>query len=137
MREDKTMDQNTSGSEAENDDGNRDLGKKIDELYGEVQILKMSGLKKFIKESRSADSGSESDISKQAQQVIKAIETQLRILGEQCKVPPNPMRYPPVEVIWEAMWEIPELRALLARDSIRKRVADNLTKRAGPKDKLT
>jgi len=102
-----------------------DVVGKMDKLYYEAQAIKMTNLGAYLKASRS-DSAQEGNVLKLSQMALKAIELQLKILGNRARDENNERLPESVEIIWEAMMEVPALRGLLARESIRERILDNL-----------
>jgi hypothetical protein len=99
---------------------------QIKKLFEEIQAMKMSIIRNFLKINNSGDA-LDSDAMKLSQMVLKSIEMQLRILGERDKQGGEIQGPESVAQIWEVMYKTPELKAILSREAVRKRILDGLS----------
>ena len=92
-------------------------GERLNLLYEEAQALKMSSIRKFLKISGGeAQEGKARNLSQMA---LKAINLQLRILSEEARHEDRLGLSPSVDVIWEVLSNLPELKSILGREEIR------------------
>jgi hypothetical protein len=101
----------------EGGDKPRTSGERLWLLYDEAQALKMSSIRKYLKISGSEEQ--EGEAQKLSQIVLKAIDLQLRILSEDDKRDDRSGLSPSVDVIWDVMSNLPEVKAILGREEIR------------------
>ena len=102
------------------------VGERLEQLFLQAETVKMINLRKFMEFQNEKGRESERDEAKLSQLVFKAIEIQLRILGEQNRQVASRHAPPAVEEVWEAMLLVPEVGALLVRDAVRTEILENL-----------
>lgn len=112
----------------EGNDKPRTPGERLMRLYEEAQALKMSSIRKFLKIS--GGEVQDTEAQKLSQMVLKAIELQLRILSEEAKRDDRPGFSPPVDVIWEVLSNLPEVKSILGREEIRNALIAALEERS-------
>lgn len=103
---------------------------KLDQLFDEAQMIKVSGLSGYFELAGQGET-TWAEALKVSQLAVKAMEIQLKIISMRSKKDPGeaaPEETQALERVWNAMLEVPALRALLMRDSVRQSIADALKK---------
>jgi hypothetical protein len=106
---------------------------KYEKLYKEIQAMKMSVLHSFMALAQNQGL-SDATALKLSQFVLKAIEMQLRILRERPDVAEGPDMSESVELIWEHMLNVSELKAILTRPQVRAQMLEGLKKDCDERD---
>ena len=108
------MNENPSNVPAPGGDAG-DLASRMAKLLDEVQAVKMLSLQRSLQSSGAEESGADGEGLKHGQMVLKAVEIQLRILGEQIKRLGGAGLPLELEVIWEAVSGASLLRPVIGR----------------------
>jgi len=107
------------------------VNERLDNLYNEVDIVKMNSMRRIAEELNRKDGESERDVQKESQTVLKSVEIQTRLLAERRRGDPESEIEPALNDIWQALINIPEAGAILRRDSVRARLIQTLRQRLG------
>jgi len=99
---------------------------KMGKLFDEANAVKMLNLQRILSAQAGDDPERGADAMKHSQVALKAISIQLKILSEEFRRKLSHGRSEKVDTIFEAMVEVPKMKALVSRDSIRDQVLDNL-----------
>jgi hypothetical protein len=101
---------------------------RLEKLFKEADLVKMLSLRPLAKEVNVPEAEG-ADNQKEKQMVLKSIEIQLHILAELHRRNPGGEIEPSLDEIWEALLQVPEIGALLRRDSVRARILTVLRER--------
>ena len=99
---------------------------KMEKLFDEANAVKMLNLQRILSAQAGDDPERGADAMKHSQVALKAISIQLKILSEEFRRKLSHGRSEKVDTIFEAMVEVPKMKALVSRDVIREQVLDNL-----------
>jgi uncharacterized protein with HEPN domain len=102
---------------------------RFERLYSEAQAVKMLNLKSIIQEKAAPGPDAISEDLKHSQMALKAIEIQLRILGEKLKNEKSEALPKEFREIWDVLTQVPMVKAVLSRNVIMEQIIKNLRER--------
>jgi len=103
---------------------------RMDKIMEQVQALKLSALGQYLEMSRDPIIGSGPDAIRFYQLALKSIEVELKIITQQMRSPNENALPIHIDVIWDAMNELPEYRALLRNSLSRRRLLEVVKSKA-------
>lgn len=128
MKEEGSMDTQDADTKQENIIS-PESSERFEQLYSEAQAVKMLNLKSIIQAKAAPGPDAVSEDLKHSQMALKAIEIQLRILGEKLKNEKSEALPKEFTEIWDVMTQVPNVRAVLSRNVIKEQILTNLRER--------
>jgi hypothetical protein len=99
---------------------------EMGKLFNEAKAVKMLNLRRILSAGGGDDPERGAEAMKHSQVALKAISIQLNILSEEFRRELGRGRSEKVDTIFEAMADVPKMKAMVSRDAIRDQVLDNL-----------